>query len=82
MIKRDERGMPLSSSSQPALMAEVLELLDVRSGDWVLEIGTGSGYHAALLAHIVGSSGRVVTIDVDGCSPGLGAAPRSLMPRR
>jgi len=57
--------MPLSSSSQPALMAEMLELLAARPGDRVLEIGAGTGYNAALLAHIVGSKGRVTSVEVD-----------------
>jgi len=60
-----ENGVPISSSSQPAIMAVMLELLDVREGDRVLEIGTGSGYNAALLAELTGPRGRVVTIDLD-----------------
>ena len=65
VIKRDSRGLPLSSSSQPALMAEMLELLDLRAGQRVLEVGAGTGYNAALIAHIVGSTGDVTTVDVD-----------------
>ncbi|MGO9957414.1 MAG: protein-L-isoaspartate O-methyltransferase family protein [Solirubrobacteraceae bacterium] len=65
VIRRDPRGMPLSSSSQPALMAKMLELLALRPGDRVLEIGTGTGYNAALLSEMVGSQGRVTSIDVD-----------------
>ncbi len=65
VTKRDARGMPLSSSSQPSLMAEMLELLDVQPGDRVLEVGAGTGYNAALLSHIAGRTGRVTTIDVD-----------------
>ncbi len=66
VTKRDSRGMPLSSSSQPGLMARMLELLELREGHRVLEVGAGTGYNAALLAHLVGRSGRVTTIDVDG----------------
>jgi methyltransferase of FxLD system len=65
VTKRDPRGMPLSSSSQPALMAKMLELLAPTPGDRVLEIGTGTGYNAALLAEMVGSHGRVTSVDVD-----------------
>lgn len=64
-IKSDEHGVPISSSSQPAIMARMLEQLDVRPGHRVLEIGTGSGYNAALLAHLVGASGSVVSVDID-----------------
>jgi protein-L-isoaspartate(D-aspartate) O-methyltransferase len=65
VTRRDARGMPLSSSSQPALMAEMLELLAARAGDRVLEIGAGTGYNAALLAQIVGSKGRVTSVEID-----------------
>jgi protein-L-isoaspartate(D-aspartate) O-methyltransferase len=65
VTKRDPRGMPLSSSSQPALMARMLELLDVRPGHRVLEIGAGTGYNAALLSHLVGPRGRVTSMDID-----------------
>jgi protein-L-isoaspartate(D-aspartate) O-methyltransferase len=65
VTKRDSRGMPLSSSSQPALMARMLELLDVRPGQRVLEIGAGTGYNAALLARLTGPDGHITTIDID-----------------
>lgn len=54
----------ISSSSQPSLMAAMLEQLDVAPGMRVLEIGAGTGYNAALLASLVGPSGRVVSVDV------------------
>jgi protein-L-isoaspartate(D-aspartate) O-methyltransferase len=63
--KRNDQGLPLSSSSQPSLMAMMLELLDVQPGDRVLEVGAGTGYNAALLAHLTGPSGRVTSIDID-----------------
>jgi protein-L-isoaspartate(D-aspartate) O-methyltransferase len=68
VIKYDPDGLPVSSSSQPAMMAIMLEQLGLAPGHRVLEIGTGSGYNAAVLAHIVGPGGGVVTIDID---PGL-----------
>jgi len=55
----------LSSSSQPSVMAIMLEQLAVRPGDRVLEIGTGTGHNAALLAHLVGDAGTVVSVDVE-----------------
>ncbi|MDQ6606842.1 MAG: protein-L-isoaspartate(D-aspartate) O-methyltransferase [Actinomycetota bacterium] len=39
--------------SQPVLVARMLELLELRPDDRVLDVGTGSGYHAALLARLV-----------------------------
>ncbi|HZW54647.1 MAG TPA: methyltransferase domain-containing protein [Candidatus Elarobacter sp.] len=60
-----EDGIPISSSSQPAIMAEMLEMLALREGDRVLEIGAGSGYNAALIAELVGPRGFVETIDLD-----------------
>lgn len=56
----------VSSISQPGMIAQMLELLDPAAGSRVLEVGTGSGYNAALLAQIVGPQGRVTTIDLDG----------------
>lgn len=66
VIKYGADGVPVSSSSQPAMMAIMAEQLDLRPGQRVLEIGTGTGYNAAVLAHIVGPGGRVVTVDIDG----------------
>lgn len=59
-------GHDTSSSSQPSLMATMLENLSASRGNRILEIGTGSGYNAALLSHIVGDSGEIITIDIDG----------------
>jgi len=55
--------VPSSSSSQPSLMARMLELLDLRPGMRILEIGTGTGYNAALLSEIVGPHGLVVSLE-------------------
>lgn len=49
--------------SAPHMVAMMLELLEVQKGHKILEIGTGSGYHAALLAELVGDNGTVITIE-------------------
>ncbi len=57
-------GRLVSSSSQPSLMAQMLAELEVEDGNAVLEIGAGTGYNAALLAHRLGDD-LVTTIDLD-----------------
>lgn len=61
----DRRGVAISSSSATAIMAPMLEALELLPGMSVLEIGAGTGYNAALLSCLVGGSGRVLTIEVD-----------------
>ncbi|HEY8292646.1 MAG TPA: methyltransferase domain-containing protein [Thermomicrobiales bacterium] len=55
----------ISSASQPAMVALMLEQLALEPGMHVLEIGAGTGYNAALLRTLVGPTGRVTTVDID-----------------
>ncbi|MEU5874214.1 methyltransferase domain-containing protein [Glycomyces sp. NPDC047369] len=65
VTRRDESGRSLSSISQPSMVAQMLDMLDLAPGHRVLEIGAGTGYCAALLAELVGPPGQVTTIDID-----------------
>ncbi|MFG2908869.1 methyltransferase domain-containing protein [Kitasatospora sp. NPDC048286] len=57
-------GLPSSSASAPSIVFRMLELLDLSPGMRVLEIGTGTGFNAALLAHRLGDA-NVTTIEID-----------------
>lgn len=50
--------------SQPYTIAVMLEALELKKGDKVLEIGTGSGYNAALISHIIGKKGKLFTTEI------------------
>ena len=63
-IRWDEE-IPISSSSQPRMMAIMMEQLNLEPGSRVLEIGAGTGYNAAILAHVIGETGSVITMDID-----------------
>lgn len=51
------------TNSQPRTVAAMLELLDVRPGDRVLDVGAGSAWTTALLAHLTGPDGVVVGVE-------------------
>jgi protein-L-isoaspartate(D-aspartate) O-methyltransferase len=73
----DPGGAPTSSSSMPTVMAGMLEALDLRPGLRVLEIGTGTGYNAALLSHLVGDV-HVTSVELD---PQLADTARAALAR-
>ena len=59
----DDGGLATISAPHAYLLS--YRLLDLRAGDRLLELGSGSGYGAALGAQIVGPNGRVTTIEID-----------------
>lgn len=68
-----DRALPTADGqtiSQPYIVARMTELLAARPGDRVLEVGTGSGYQAAVLAHV---GARVISIE---SRPALAASAR------
>lgn len=51
--------------SQPRTVADMLRLLDVHPGHRVLDVGAGSGWTTALLAHLVGPTGSVLGVELE-----------------
>ena len=68
MQSNSGKNVPLSighgqTISQPLTVAFMLELLDIKKGQKILDIGSGSGWTTALLAEIVGEKGKVFAIE-------------------
>ena len=53
-----------SSNSAPSTVADLLQWLDPEPGHRVLEVGTGTGWTAALLSHVAGAT-NVTSIEID-----------------
>jgi len=62
---RKEDGSLIPQITSDTGIRNSLELLDAQMGQRVLEIGTGSGYSTALLAHLVGPTGLIVSVDIE-----------------
>ncbi len=62
---KDAQSEYVGGSDQPSQLARILTAAQLEPGQNVLEIGTGAGYSAALLQHIVGKDGNVTTLELD-----------------
>ncbi|EKE16224.1 MAG: hypothetical protein ACD_11C00026G0014 [uncultured bacterium] len=68
LVESAEKDIPLpigygQTISQPMTVAIMLELLDVKSGQNILDVGSGSGWTTTMLAYIVGEKGKVTSIE-------------------
>lgn len=67
MLAAQDRPLPIghgATNSQPWTVAYMLRLLAVQPGDAVLDVGSGSGWTTALLAHLTGEQGSVIGVDI------------------
>ena len=62
------------TNSQPRTVAAMLRLLEVAPGQRVLDVGSGSGWTSALLAHLVGPLGEVIGVELKPSLVEFGAA--------
>jgi protein-L-isoaspartate(D-aspartate) O-methyltransferase len=60
----DDDNNILSTISQPSLVLRMLDMLQLQPGQTVFELGTGSGWNAALMGQLVGPEGRVFSLEV------------------
>lgn len=60
------------TNSQPRTVEAMLRLLDVHEGQRVLDVGSGSGWTTALLAHLTGPGGRVLAVELEPALVELG----------
>lgn len=66
-IAQLDQALPIAAGqtiSQPYVVAFMLEKLEPKAGQKILDIGSGSGWTTALLASIVGRKGKVVAVEI------------------
>lgn len=59
-----EKEEKVSTISQPSFVLRMLDLLDIKKGQKIFELGAGSGWNAALLGELVGPEGKVVSVEI------------------
>jgi protein-L-isoaspartate(D-aspartate) O-methyltransferase len=60
----DDDGDIPSTISQPSFVLRMLDLLQIKPGQTIFELGAGSGWNAALMGHLVGSEGHVYSLEI------------------
>jgi protein-L-isoaspartate(D-aspartate) O-methyltransferase len=63
LFGEDDENVP-STISQPSFVLRMLDMLQFEPGHTVFELGAGSGWNAALMGHLVGSEGRVYSLEI------------------
>lgn len=63
LFGEDDDNIP-STISQPSFVLHMLDMLQLRPGHTVFELGAGSGWNAALMGHLVGSEGHVYSLEI------------------
>jgi protein-L-isoaspartate(D-aspartate) O-methyltransferase len=53
------------NNGQPSGLAYLIEALNLQPGTHVVHLGCGTGYYTAIIAHVVGGTGRVTAIEID-----------------
>lgn len=63
LFGEDDGNIP-STISQPSFVLHMLDMLQLKPGHTVFELGAGSGWNAALMGHLVGSEGHVYSVEI------------------
>src|SRR6266511_1015585 len=63
LFGNDDDNIP-STISQPSFVLRMLDMLQLRPGHTVFELGAGSGWNAALMGHLVGPEGHVYSLEI------------------
>jgi protein-L-isoaspartate(D-aspartate) O-methyltransferase len=63
LFGEDDNNIP-STISQPSFVLRMLDMLQLRPGQTVFELGAGSGWNAALMGHLVGPEGHVCSLEI------------------
>ena len=69
------------NNGQPSLHAQGIAALDLKEGETVAQVGAGAGYYTAILAHLVGATGKVIAYEIEPDIAGRAAANLARYPQ-